>query len=81
MPATPPNLAQSREAAAQLTALLSEHDPGAADFSRRITQRCVRCSAMERGVSSMRSFKVTPLKTRRRSWSRHSRVFLREHFA
>ncbi len=32
MPATPPNSAQSREAAARLTALLSERDPGAADF-------------------------------------------------
>jgi two-component system sensor histidine kinase/response regulator len=32
MPATPPNPARSREAAAHLTALLSERDPGAADF-------------------------------------------------
>jgi hypothetical protein len=31
-PATPVNAARSREAAAQLTALLSELDPGAADF-------------------------------------------------
>ena len=31
-PATPANPAESREAAAQLTALLSELDPGAADF-------------------------------------------------
>ena len=29
---TPPNPAQSREAASQLTTLLSELDPGAADF-------------------------------------------------
>ena len=32
IPATPPSPAQSREAAAQLTGLLSERDPGAAEF-------------------------------------------------
>ena len=32
IPSTPPSAAQSREAAAQLTGLLSERDPGAAEF-------------------------------------------------
>ena len=32
IPATPPSSAQSREAAARLAALLSDRDPGAADF-------------------------------------------------
>ena len=66
-----------------LTALLSELDPGAADF-RRDESRSAASAVRRRSVARVRSSssRATPLPTRRRSWSRPSRVFgqVERHF-